>query len=224
MSKIFRQRTSESPDIDMVWQVSCIDKSTFIAPALGNIELVITRHTDYTHLSIWGGSEFATSIICPAHAKILGIRLHMSINIQKIKPQNLVNRHILLPSVNANSFELDGTWKFPELDDAEDFIEELFKYGYLMRNSVVEAVLEGCTTDLSTRSIQRHFQKTVGIPQRTLYQIERAYRAVELLKNGYSILDTVHEIGYFDQPHLTRCLKLFIGQTPAKIVSQNTMT
>jgi methylphosphotriester-DNA--protein-cysteine methyltransferase len=37
------------------------------------------------------------------------------------------------------------------------------------------------------------------------------------LKQGVSILDTVHEAGYFDQAHLTRSLKYLIGQTPAKI-------
>jgi AraC-like DNA-binding protein len=33
-----------------------------------------------------------------------------------------------------------------------------------------------------------------------------------------SILDTLHQAGYFDQPHLTRSLKYFIGQTPAQIM------
>ncbi len=36
-----------------------------------------------------------------------------------------------------------------------------------------------------------------------------------------SILDTVERAGYFDQPHLTRSLKRFIGQTPAQIITRN---
>jgi methylphosphotriester-DNA--protein-cysteine methyltransferase len=52
----------------------------------------------------------------------------------------------------------------------------------------------------------------------TIRQIERARHATYLLKQGVSILDTVHEAGYFDQPHLTRSLKFFIGQTPAQII------
>ena len=35
---------------------------------------------------------------------------------------------------------------------------------------------------------------------------------------GVSILDTAYEAGYFDQPHLTRSLKQFIGRTPAQIL------
>jgi AraC-like DNA-binding protein len=38
---------------------------------------------------------------------------------------------------------------------------------------------------------------------------------------GVSILDAVHQAGYFDQPHLTRSLKHFIGLTPAQIIDQS---
>jgi methylphosphotriester-DNA--protein-cysteine methyltransferase len=37
------------------------------------------------------------------------------------------------------------------------------------------------------------------------------------LEQGVSILDTIHEAGYFDQLHLTNSLKRFLGQTPAQI-------
>jgi methylphosphotriester-DNA--protein-cysteine methyltransferase len=40
---------------------------------------------------------------------------------------------------------------------------------------------------------------------------------VHALEQGMPIRDTVFEAGYFDQPHLTRALKHFIGQTPAQI-------
>jgi hypothetical protein len=39
----------------------------------------------------------------------------------------------------------------------------------------------------------------------------------DYLQQGVSILDTVEQAGYFDQPHLTRSLKYLIGQTPAQI-------
>src|SRR4029453_4449501 len=47
---------------------------------------------------------------------------------------------------------------------------------------------------------------------------ERARYATNLLKHGISILDAVHDAGYFDQPHLTRSVGHLIGQTPARIV------
>jgi len=52
----------------------------------------------------------------------------------------------------------------------------------------------------------------------TWRQIERARLANESLREGVSILDTVYQAGYFDQPHLTRSLTQRIGQTPAEII------
>jgi methylphosphotriester-DNA--protein-cysteine methyltransferase len=49
-------------------------------------------------------------------------------------------------------------------------------------------------------------------------QIERARYATTLLRDGASILDTVHQAGYFDQAHLARSLRVFIGETPASVI------
>ncbi|MCB0139261.1 MAG: AraC family transcriptional regulator, partial [Caldilineaceae bacterium] len=35
---------------------------------------------------------------------------------------------------------------------------------------------------------------------------------------GVSILDAVDEAGYYDQPHLTRALRQWVGYTPAQIL------
>jgi len=72
--------------------------------------------------------------------------------------------------------------------------------------------------ELSLRSVQRHFLRSTGVTYATFRQIERARYATILLREGVSILDVVSRLGYFDQAHLTRSLKRFIGETPAKIV------
>jgi AraC-like DNA-binding protein len=41
------------------------------------------------------------------------------------------------------------------------------------------------------------------------------------LHSGLSILDTVAELGYFDQPHLTRSLKQWVGYTPAQLLQSS---
>jgi methylphosphotriester-DNA--protein-cysteine methyltransferase len=70
---------------------------------------------------------------------------------------------------------------------------------------------------MSLRTGQRHFLQATGLTHRAVRQIERARHATNLLKQGVSILDTVHEAGYFDQAHLTRSLKHFVGETPREI-------
>ena len=87
-----------------------------------------------------------------------------------------------------------------------------------MRDPVADAVLLGQSQKLSLRSAQRHFLRATGLTHSTVRQIERARYATNLLKQGISILDTVHEAGYFDQAHLTRSLKYHIDQTPVEII------
>jgi hypothetical protein len=74
---------------------------------------------------------------------------------------------------------------------------------------------------MSLRTVQRRFLKATGLTYNTMFQIHRARYATLLLKNETPILEAVHEAGYFDQPHLTRALKHFIGLTPAQIMDQN---
>jgi methylphosphotriester-DNA--protein-cysteine methyltransferase len=90
-----------------------------------------------------------------------------------------------------------------------------------VREPIVGAALQGQLKDLSLRSVQRRFVQSTGVTQGTIRQIERARYATLLLKQGVSIVDTIFEAGYFDQAHLTRSMKYFIGQTPAQILRQS---
>jgi methylphosphotriester-DNA--protein-cysteine methyltransferase len=66
--------------------------------------------------------------------------------------------------------------------------------------------------------VRHRFLQATGQTQSHIRQYERAIKAASLLRHGVSILDTVFEAGYFDQPHLTRSLKHFLGFTPAQIL------
>jgi len=88
----------------------------------------------------------------------------------------------------------------------------------LLSDPIVDAVLQDHATDMSLRSVRRRFVLATGLTQSAIRQIERARQAAALLQQGVSILDTVYQAGYADQPHMTRSLKRFIGQTPAQIV------
>jgi methylphosphotriester-DNA--protein-cysteine methyltransferase len=68
------------------------------------------------------------------------------------------------------------------------------------------------------RSVQRRFLRATGLTRGTVDQIERARQTVTLLEQGVSIADAIYQAGYADQPHLTRSLKRFIGQTPRQII------
>jgi len=62
--------------------------------------------------------------------------------------------------------------------------------------------------------------RATGVTHSMIRQIERARYAALLLKSGVSIPDATQEAGYFDQPHLTRSMKHFIGQRPAELLDE----
>jgi len=90
-----------------------------------------------------------------------------------------------------------------------------------VRDPVVEAAIQGQTPPMAIRSLQYRFVQATGLTHKTIQQIERAHSAAALLTQGTSIADTVFDLGYFDQSHLTNSLKRFIGKTPAQIASKS---
>ena len=138
----------------------------------------------------------------------------------QLPKQELVDNALHLPESAKDSFQLpqSGSWQFPDFENADTFVNKLVRENLLMHDQVVEDVLRGQTKDLSLRSIQRRFLHVTGLTYKAIQQIERARHALALLKSGIPIPETAYRAGYFDQPHLTRSLKLFAGQTPAQIV------
>jgi AraC-like DNA-binding protein len=134
-------------------------------------------------------------------------------------PSTLIERQELnLPEAAGSSFWLGScTWEYPDYENADVFVERLVREGLLVYDPLVSAVLQGQPVEASSRTVRRRFLQATGLTYGALYQIERARHATRLLKQGASIPDTVSQAGYFDQPHLTRSLKRYIGLTPAQI-------
>jgi AraC-like DNA-binding protein len=129
-----------------------------------------------------------------------------------------VDDGVNLPTLSRTSFWFSGSaWQFPTYDSADTFVDWLGRKGLLAREPLVEDALRKRPTDRSLSAVQRRFLRATGLTQSAVRQIERARYATDLLQQGASIPDTVLAAGYFDQPHLTRALKRFIGQTPAQV-------
>jgi methylphosphotriester-DNA--protein-cysteine methyltransferase len=137
--------------------------------------------------------------------------------------RNLLDRRdTTLPGAASKSFWLYGSaWQFPDYDNADTFVERLVRESLLVCDGVVEAVLQDLPHELSIRTMRRRFLRATGLTYKVIQQIERASYAMTRLQQGASILDTVYEAGFFDQPHMTRSLKRFFGQTPVQIVRVN---
>ncbi len=219
---IFRieEKPSDSPFVDMIWRTQSDSVGTFISQSKANSEIVLTRYKGKTTLTVRGPETKATFLDYQSiGAEYLGITFKLGAFMPHLLPKNLRDlRNVDLPEASSQSFWLQGSaWQFPTYENVDTFIARLVREGLLVTDPVVDNVLQGYSQALSMRSVQYRFLNATGLTNRTIQQITRARQAYALLEQGVSILDTVFEAGYADQPHLNRSLKRFFGQTPAQI-------
>lgn len=222
MSFLFDTRSSDSPFVEKIWRTQGSRGGSFISTAASNWEMVVTKQQGRITFSIRGPETKASTAPFPEDAEFLGIIFKQGSYMPHIPKRDLVNDAVHLVGTSGSSFWLQGgTWEFPNFENADTFVKRLISKEMLVQDSVVDDVLRGRTQDLSLRSVQRRFLYATGLTYKAIQQIERARHALALLQSGIPIPETAYQAGYFDQPHLTRSLKLFAGQTPAEVVKSS---
>jgi hypothetical protein len=203
----------------MTWRTQSERSGCFISPAAIYWEMVLMRWRGKTIFTIHGPETKATPADYPADAEWLGITFKLGTFMPDLPPGILLDRQdVNLPEAGAQSFWLCGsTWEFPTYENADTFVDRLVRAGLLVRDPLVEDVMRDYPPDLSPRAVQYRFQRATGLTRRAIQQIQRARQAVQLLEQGCPIIDTVCQLGYFDQPHLTNALRRYVGKTPAQI-------
>jgi AraC-like DNA-binding protein len=217
----FDDRPSDSPFVERVWRSHSERDGSFSSIAESRWEMVVTRRRGETFLTVRGPETRATSLDCPADGEWLGIRFKLGTIMPHLPASGLVDGGLNLPEASRRSFWLHGAaWEFPTYDNAETFVARLAREGLLIREPGVEAAIRGELAEHSLRTAQRHILRTTGQTHSAIRQIERARYATLLLRQGISIVEVVHTAGYFDQPHLTRALRYYVGQTPAQLMDE----
>jgi AraC-like DNA-binding protein len=218
MSAIFESRLSDSPYIEIIWRGRVEQDYSPVCPADVRWNLLFTRYHDQVRVS----AEGATSQFVPKNqfegAEFLVIKFKLGVYMPFLPAGDLLNGDAVLPDASGQKFWLNGAaWEFPDFDNVEAFVDRMVREGDLAVEPVVKAALQHHPTDVSSRTVRRRFLYTTGLTPTTIQQIERAKQAAALLQQGVPILDAVYEAGYADQPHMTRSLRRFMGQTPAQI-------
>ena len=217
------EKLSDAPFVERIWRSQGERTGPFISIAEIECGLAVTKYRGKTTITLRGPSTRATPAFCPPDAEFIGIQFKPGAFMPNLPAKMVMDRHDLnLPEASSKSFWLNGSvWQYPAYENADTFVTRLVHDGSLVHDPVVGAVLQGQPVDMSLRTVQRRFLQATGLTNNTVYQINRAQYATTLLKQGVSILNTVHQAGYFDQPHLTRSLKQFTGLTPAQIIDQS---
>lgn len=223
MTLIYEERISDSPYIETITRGWTESDGSVIRPAEVHWHMVFAKHEGRYHPFVVGSPKTAGIASWSAGTEVLWIKFKLGAFMPHLAARNYVDTETLLPDASSRAFWLKGAaWEFPDYDNVETFVQRLVHEDVLVLDPVVRSALQDQRPDLSPRTIRHRFLQATGLSQNHIRQFERAQRAVALLQEGVSIVDTTYQAGYFDQPHLTRALKQFFGYTPAQMIQMNT--
>lgn len=215
----FEDRPSSVPHIERVWQSRSEEPGVFRSMAACHWGIVVTRLEGRTVLTVRGPETKGTMADLPAQGEWCGVLFKLGTFMPLMRCGELRDRNDLtLPNATKRSFWLNGSaWEFPSFENMDVFVERLMRRGLVKSDRKVESAIRGDLQDISTRTEQRRVLQVTGLTRGAIHQIERARRATCLLQRGTPISQVIGETGYYDQAHLTRSLRRFIGQSPASI-------
>jgi len=220
----FEERLSDSALVERVWRSHSDRADTFSSIAAPNWEMVVSKHEGKTSFIVRGPESQGSTVECPAEGEWVAIRFTVGTYMPLFLPSDLRDRNDkILPDASSRSFWLQGSAvEHPTFENADVFVKRLVDRGLIKADPLVGDVLNGDSRSGSMRTAQRRFLKLTGLTQTSIEQIHRARRATLLLTQGRSIADAVFECGYYDQAHLTRSLKHYVGRTPGQIQRNET--
>ncbi|MEU8258458.1 helix-turn-helix domain-containing protein [Micromonospora inaquosa] len=210
----FETRGSDSPWVDTVW--TCTSERVTAMTSVAGVRwgLVFWEQAGRTHASITGPETRTGTAPMPEGATFTGIEFAVGTSLRAVPTPTLVDGGIELPDTTRRTFRLDGTrWETPGPDDAEALVDGLVRAGTVVRDSLVAELLRGHRPDVSGRTVERRFRAATGLTRGAVRQIERARTAAELLATGDPAADVVAKLDYFDEPHLARALRSYLGRT-----------
>jgi AraC-like DNA-binding protein len=218
MSIFYEERPSDSPYIETVTHGWTEGDGSTIRPAEIHWHMVFVKLNSRI-LPFVVGPLTTSGVATFAEAEIIWVRFKLGTFMPHLPIRELLDVETVLPEASSKSFWLKSSaWQFPNFENVETFVDRLVREEVLVSDPLVNAALQDHLTDVPSRTVRHRFLQATGLTQSHIRQMKRAQQAEMLLRQGISILDTVHEVGYFDQSHLTRSLRQFIGYTPAQII------
>lgn len=216
MSFTYIEKSAASSFVDIIWHTVDISDGTYLAAADGSWDMIFTTTAEGEVIVRLSGPSLTPT---PVHYKKgntnCGMRFKKGVFLTHVPVSEVVDTTETLPMVSEDTFLLGGhLLQVPTYESMDEFIAQLEALHLLSEDPVVRAVLEGKRYGATQRSVQRRFGRSVGMTPAYIAQIERAWRAVELLQQGKAITEVTHELGYADQAHLNRSLKRITGFTP----------
>lgn len=167
-----------------------------------------------------------------SRARVVAVRLPRSVGVQ-FRPGTLA---LVRPALRLRQLR-DRDLVVSDLPRAEDplagvvaWVRAMARAGALLRHPDVDRVLDAMTTDgtaplttyydrlgLQERTVQRLFDRFVGLTPKQTVTVLRQRRATRVLRAGEAHLaELASGLGYADQAHLTREFRAQVGLAPGR--------
>jgi hypothetical protein len=214
----FTTRRSDSPWVDVVWTCTSDQVSEMTSVAATRCGLVFWECDGRPYAGVSGPETATGTAPVPEGATFVGIEFAIGTSLRGLPISSLVDGGVELPDTTGRSFHFAGSrWETPGPDDAEALVEHLVRACAVVRDPTVAEVLRGGRPEVSDRTLERRFRAATGLTRGAVRQIERAREAAYLLAAGKTATDVVASLGYFDQPHLARALRRYVGRTVTQL-------
>ena len=201
-----------------MWTCRADRVSEMTAVASSTWGLVFWTQDGTTHVGVTRPETRSSTVPVPDGATFIGIELAVGTWLRPIPVPRLVGAGVELPDVTGKAFTLDGhRYSMPTADDAEALVARLVRVGTVERDPLVDEVRRGVEPAVSPRTAQRRFVAATGLTAGTVRQIDRATSAARTLAAGAPVADVVAGLGYYDQAHLARALRRFVGRTATQL-------
>jgi hypothetical protein len=179
--------------------------------------LVFWEQENGSYACITGPESRTGTAPVPEEANFVGIQFAVGTSLRAVAASTLVDSGIQLPDVSRRTFWLDGHREMPGPDDAEALVARLTRDRAVVRDRLVAEVLRGHRPAVTDRTLERRFRAATGLTQGAVRQIRRARTAAALLASGEAMGEIVGALGYYDEPHLARALRRYVGRTARQL-------
>ncbi|MET8897451.1 helix-turn-helix domain-containing protein [Streptomyces albogriseolus] len=214
----FETRPSDSPWVAGVWTCTSERVTAMTSVAGARLGLVFWQQDGVAFAAVTGPETRTGSAPVPEGAVFTGIDFAVGTSLRMVPTADLLDGGVTLPDTSRRTFRLDGVrWETPGPDDAEALVDRLVRAGVLDREPLVSDVLRGHRPDVSQRTVERRFRAATGLTRGAVRQIERARTAARLLAAGEPAADVAATLDYFDEPHLARALRTYVGRTARQL-------
>jgi AraC-like DNA-binding protein len=201
-----------------VWQTACLEDGVYKATPDGSWDLLLSVSPEgvpTVFLSGQATEPVEVPYLSGEHSVVISFAAHVYLATDK---EVRTGASVRFLQVDGDRFQLDGArLPLPTFENAEELIDQMIAAGLLKSDDLVAKAFSDNPKAASKRSVQLHFKRTTGITQKDFQMIRRAQEAVRRLKAGESPAALAADLGYTDQPHMIKSIKMIMGHLPSNL-------